>query len=135
MLPRKMPLMACCMWDGLLQDLELPVLDLLHARLVPRVALLREGELAEGRVEVLDLLEAGLDVVAPCLVPRLADRLCDDEDSRVRLRRELIGRDTLLLHRFFEGGVGGFGAGGVPGGAGQHAFRGRAGVTPARPRK
>src|SRR3954451_1828334 len=86
----------------LLHDLELRALDFLHARLVLRVALLGEGELAEWSVEILHLRESVFDVVASGLVPGFTDRLGDDEDARVRLCGELIGRDALLLHRLLE---------------------------------
>src|SRR5256885_2260597 len=107
MLPRKMPLIACCISNApglllLLHDLELLALDFLHARLVLCVALLGEGELAEWSVEILHLRESVLDVVASGLVPGFTDCLGDDEDARVRLRGELIGRDALLLHRLLE---------------------------------
>src|SRR2546421_130035 len=72
-------LLAHC--ERLLEYLELPALHLLHARLVFRVALLRERELAERRVEVLHLREAVLDVVAAGLVARLADGLGDDDHA------------------------------------------------------
>src|SRR5258708_2655385 len=65
----------------LLDDLELAVLHLLHRRLVLRVARWREGELAQRRVEVLDLAQPGLDVEAARLAARRPDGLGADHHT------------------------------------------------------
>src|SRR5438128_1409843 len=119
MLPTKMPLSACWPMRGLLDDLELAVLDHLHAGLVLRVARGRERELAERRVQVLHLGQAGVDVLAAALAPRQLDGLGEDVQPGVRLRRELIRVDALLCHRLQEALVGGALARAVPRGADQ----------------
>src|SRR5512138_744442 len=106
MLPRKSPLTIC--WPtpasgpGLLQDLELAVLDHLHRRLVAPVPVLEERELAERRGQVLHLGEPGLDVRPAALAPGLLDGLGDREDAGVGLRAELVGVHAARLHDLEE---------------------------------
>src|ERR1700738_1277538 len=102
MLPTTTPFSACWPMAMLLHDLELAVLHLLHARLVLRVARRSEGELAQRRVQGMDLAQPGLDVLAAGLAAGREDRFGQDVYAGVRLRRELIGAWRAVLHRVEE---------------------------------